>query len=420
MTASSDEPSWPLRLYRREGAEIRLRGITVFHDFKWREVFRNGRTQFKNGMSLADLAKKHCPDGFKPALLLTREEGVKGRWFSHDDYRCLVVNIDHYLSESTGNAATTYFANLAPVDPVTVASIDLPELTEAQVGKIILSGLDTQLLRLWLSEDPGRVALLARLLMERAPTLGKKSESLQVAADALVQVLGEEVLQAWARAGKDLPEALAHAAIWRHKAKETTRFREHLDGVDWDERDWQKFFEENHWIFGYGLRPQFLHLLHDKPNLGGTDITGKGGQLGDFLLMTEAEVRFTVLVEIKRPDCRLLEDSLYRNRVYKLGDDLIGGVLQLQQQRWRWDNRGSRTDENKDLLESQQIFTHEPRSILVVGNTYELRGNSDKRRTFETFRQNLLQPEILTYDELLFRTEHMVETQLGQDTTDSS
>lgn len=49
-----------------------------------------------------------------------------------------------------------------------------------------------------------------------------------------------------------------------------------------------------------------------------------------------------------------------------------------------------------------------PQGILVVGNTAEL-DNEDKIRSFELFRQNLHNPEIITYDELLARAKFVVK-----------
>lgn len=169
---------------------------------------------------------------------------------------------------------------------------------------------------------------------------------------------------------------------------------------------------ENEWIFGYGLRPQFLHLVQERPNLGGSDITRTGGQEGDYLLATDANVSFTLLVEIKRPDAQLVTTTPYRNRVYGLGDDLVWGIAQLQQQCWRWGSHSSRFVENQDRLEGQNIYTHEPRGLLVIGNTSSLDGSREKLQTFEGFRRNLWQPEVITYDELLRRTEFTVNAQL--------
>jgi hypothetical protein len=172
--------------------------------------------------------------------------------------------------------------------------------------------------------------------------------------------------------------------------------------------NWQSFFERRTWIFGYGLQYQFLHQIQEQPYVGGRGISRTGAQEGDFLLSTHASVRFTVLVEIKTPDAALVLDAEYRNRTYRLGPELTGGVAQVQQQCWRWAVEGSRTDAARERLEEQQIFTHEPRGILVIGNLNVIAANRDKIRTFESFRRNLMQPEVLTFDELLARAEQIV------------
>jgi hypothetical protein len=326
-----------------------------------------------------------------------------------------VVNVDRYLEHASGNAATTYFAMLGSVDPVSAASIDLSAVSDDEINQHLGARLDPQLLRVWLTAQSGRLRAVANLLIELAPEFSENDEDGgQLLADAFVELLGDSVWEALARAGRDLPLVLAHRAVWQQWAQQTQVFRTHLEAADWDEPSWQRFFEENEWIFGYGLRPQFLHLLQERPSLGGRDVSRTGEQEGDFLMATEAVVGFTVLVEIKRPDCELVRDTQYRNRTYELGRELVAGVVQLQTQCWRWAVVGSREDENRDILETHGVFTHEPHSILVVGDTSTLGGNRDKLRTFEGFRRNLWRPEVLTYDELLRRTELMVSAQLGE------
>lgn len=64
---------------------------------------------------------------------------------------------------------------------------------------------------------------------------------------------------------------------------------------------WQDFFEKNTWIFGYGLNYQVLRLVQAQPHYGGTTVAGRGAQRGDYLEATGGEVKFTVLLDIKKP-----------------------------------------------------------------------------------------------------------------------
>src|SRR5260370_4273401 len=106
-------------------------------------------------------------------------------------------------------------------------------------------------------------------------------------------------------------------------------FKNNLN-VGRDESWWQDFFERNKWIFGYGLNYKILKSVQIQPHYGGTNVTGKGAQRGDFLEHTEAEVRFTVLVEIKKPDSELLGKEEYRNGACERGHELTGGASPLQ------------------------------------------------------------------------------------------
>src|SRR5437870_3264956 len=136
-------------------------------------------------------------------------------------------------------------------------------------------------------------------------------------------------------------------------------------------------------------------------------VTGKGIQKGDFLERTEAAVKFTVLVEIKRPATQLLGTRSYRNGACELGAELTGGVSQMQANCSKWEKEGSQTEENREALSYRSIFTIQPKGILVIGHTEQLNQIS-KRNTFELFRRNTVNPEILTFDELYERAKFIV------------
>ncbi len=94
-----------------------------------------------------------------------------------------------------------------------------------------------------------------------------------------------------------------------------------------------------------------------------------------------------------------------------MSDDVSNAVTQIQkttfdfaQRRFRdglKDRRGNET--------GQTVYSVEPRSYLVVGNTTELQGNDDKVACFELYRRNIRSPEIITFDELLHRARFIVE-----------
>ena len=148
--------------------------------------------------------------------------------------------------------------------------------------------------------------------------------------------------------------------------------------------------------------------MEEQAHYGGVTVSGKGGQRGDYLMASKADVRFTVLVEIKRPSTALLAREKYRNKVYSLSEELTGGVSQVQSNCRTWAQDGSRQEETRETLEGAGIFTYEPKGILVIGRTGELADDSNKRATFELFRRNLHNPEVITFDELLARARFLV------------
>ncbi len=180
-----------------------------------------------------------------------------------------------------------------------------------------------------------------------------------------------------------------------------------------DESFWQKFFEANQWIFGYGLHYQFLKSVEIQPLYGGKAVNNRGGQKGDFLAATEGGTRYTVLVEIKTPDTQLLCTKEYRNQVYAPSEELSGGLSQLLGNSWTWETEGSRTDANKELIDDHGIYTFWPKGVLVIGSLSQLT-NRNHKGSFERFRRNLHRTEVLTFDELFERARHIVN--LGSST----
>ncbi|MCC5943007.1 MAG: DUF4263 domain-containing protein [Balneolaceae bacterium] len=232
----------------------------------------------------------------------------------------------------------------------------------------------------------------------------------------LEQDFGDEIWQELLDQKPDLATKLANARIQQNRENSLDLFTQALERTaDLNEDWWQNFFAKNTWIFGYGLNYQFLHLLEDQPDCGGRRYTGKGSQKGDFLMNTEAQVRFTVLVEIKKPNTPLFQKNSkrelkrHRNGALLLHDELTGGVSQLQSNCHRWYTEGSKRTDDFEQLTSEEIFTYQPKGILVIGDTSQLKESIDARSTFELYRRNLSNPEIITFDELYERAKFIVE-----------
>lgn len=244
--------------------------------------------------------------------------------------------------------------------------------------------------------------------------VGREEELIRTDASraAVIKLLlakgySDDIWKALVHANPDLATQLSYARIHTKRKTELEAFRLSLKKTQ-PENWWQDFFERNTWIFGYGLRYQILKSVQPQPRYGGTNITGKGMEKGDFLQRTEAEIRFTVLVEIKRPDSMLLGSKIYRSGAWQLGEDLTGGVSQLQANCRCWEIEGSHSEQNREALQQERAYTIHPKGILVIGETKQL-NEIAKRNTFELFRRNILNPEILTFDELYERAKFIVE-----------
>lgn len=227
----------------------------------------------------------------------------------------------------------------------------------------------------------------------------------QIIKELLDKNLGEDVWAQFAAAKPDIATRLALSQIQLNRTQVLAQFEKMLGNSTLTESAWQNFFDENKWIFGYALRYQILNITQSQPNYGGADITGKGGERGDYLTHTEGDAKFTCLVEIKRPDTPLMQLKAYRNGAYGVSDDLAGAIAQVQANCAEWEISGSRTDQNRDTL--KDIYTVSPKGIIIIGRTSKLI-DRNIRNSFERYRRSLHNPEIITFDELYERAKFIV------------
>jgi hypothetical protein len=192
---------------------------------------------------------------------------------------------------------------------------------------------------------------------------------------------GEEIWEELIDKNPDLATKLSHSRIYSNRLSTLEEFEENIKDDSKDEGYWQAFFSKNDWIFGYGLNYQFLSIESDQPNYGGEKYTGKGKQKGDYLTSTNTEnIKFTVLVEIKKPFSNLLakmprkgENIEYRNGAWLLGSEVLGGVAQVQTNCKSWQKRAEEF-ENRELS-NNGTYTVMPKGILLIGNTTEFKNN---------------------------------------------
>ncbi len=196
-----------------------------------------------------------------------------------------------------------------------------------------------------------------------------------------------------------------------------------------DEDLWQHFFEENKWIFGYGLNYVFMTSL-DRRKLEqvttGYDYQQRGKRT-DALMKTVGDISNLCFVEIKTHRTKLLKSaagvkstvgsrSAYRPACWQVSLELAGGIAQSQQTVATFLMTTQREERIKDAQgnkTSEEVFFHKPKAFLVIGRLQQFRNehgvNAEKLSSFEHFRGSIVTPEIITFDELYARANCILE-----------
>jgi len=181
---------------------------------------------------------------------------------------------------------------------------------------------------------------------------------------------------------------------------------------------WQKFFERNKWIFGYGLSYLILSSLDEKKLeqvVQGHDVASFGKRV-DALMKTKGLISSLCFIEIKTHETPLLQKKPYRSGCWAPSQELTEAVAQIQ---------GTVASAVKSLTQKisfsdkhgnptgEEAYNYLPKSYLVIGSLGEFTNehgvNEDQYRSFELYRKNIIAPEILTFDELYERTKYIVQ-----------
>jgi hypothetical protein len=175
------------------------------------------------------------------------------------------------------------------------------------------------------------------------------------------------------------------------------------------EKIWQHFLEKNEWIFGLGLDYRFLGVLQREAQVGDADLAGRDGAIADYLMTA---THFTVLVEMKTPSTELFEARRNRAGAWKLSAALIDSVSQILEQKAAWQVEGEEAAGFDRAGTFHKQRAADPKCILLVGSDAQFCGSDKERaiklRTFELFRRDSRNVEILTYDELYERASFIV------------
>jgi len=219
---------------------------------------------------------------------------------------------------------------------------------------------------------------------------------------------------------------------WGYRRKQLNRFDRllrdptyfdtemHRLDVSRQEDVWQRFFEQNKWIFGYGLSYIFASELDGKKLeqwVKGFDLQSFGKR-ADGVMKTVGLLSSLCFVEIKTHETDLLKqvNKPYRTGCWAVSDDVTGAIAQLQgtvhSAIRSLDTKIAPKTKTGDPT-GEVVYNFQPKSFLVTGRLSEFQtdagDNEDKFRSFELYRRNLVQPEIITFDELYGRAKFIVD-----------
>lgn len=174
-----------------------------------------------------------------------------------------------------------------------------------------------------------------------------------------------------------------------------------------EEEFWQKSLGANGFVLSQ-VFPVPVIIVEDKAYVGGKQVTNRGGNIADFLLKNEISQN-AILVEIKTPVSPLLSNKSYRQEVFGPSAEITGAIAQaLNYRQHLIENAHSL----KNPEEGLDFDAFEPTVVIIAGNYIELADRA-RRRSFELFRAQLRNVQLITYDELFGKVASLMEVLQG-------
>lgn len=319
---------------------------------------------------------------------------IKAKFFE-DDRKMFVLNIQGYTvaTDKPHNASFSFIGDeigklvefLNHIQAMPLASSGSQEITDEDLRRLVLSNVQAQAL-FQDNQELFKEVLKTAITKEDVISLGFRKNQLKI----------------------------FHRLITDQEYFEKLKVQLELK----DEAVWQRFFEKNPWIFGYGLSYIHLSSLDDKKLeqvVHGHTVSEHGKRV-DALLRSRGFISSLCFAEIKTHKTPLLQTKPYRSGCWAPSDELSGGVCQVQ------GSVALATDTIRNKLNltdsignptGEEAFNYTPKSFMVIGCLQEFvteKGvNEEKYRSFELYRHNTTNPEIITFDELFERAKFIVE-----------
>jgi hypothetical protein len=333
----------------------------------------------------------------KNEVVLRHKKGAKSKItakFFEDDRGIFVLNIQGYTvaTSKPHNASFSFVGDeigklvefLNHIQSIPLEGRGPMQITDEALRRVVLSNIQAQAL-IQNNQELFAEVLKSALTKEDVVAVGYRKQQLDIFRKLLTE--------------KDTFERI------KVKLKCTS------EGV------WQRFFEKNPWIFGYGLTYIQLSTLDDRKLeqvVQGHSISEHGKRV-DALLRTRGVISSLCFTEIKTHETPLLQNKPYRPGCWAPSDEVSGAIAQVQGTVALATEsiRTKLTLKNADGNPTgEEAFNYMPKSFLVVGSLHEFvtdHGvNQERFRSFELFRRSTTSPEIITFDELYERARFIV------------
>ena len=140
--------------------------------------------------------------------------------------------------------------------------------------------------------------------------------------------------------------------------------------------------------------------VHEQAYVGGHKIIGGGGKIADFLVKNRMTSNVAI-IEIKKPQTKLLSRQQPVSGVYTPSAELSGAINQALDQKHRFEQGIAQIKADSRIYD---IEAYAVRCCLVIG---QMPCDEHEQRSFEMFRGNSKDVEIITFDELLEKLKHL-------------
>ncbi|OGY88876.1 MAG: hypothetical protein A2677_02190 [Candidatus Komeilibacteria bacterium RIFCSPHIGHO2_01_FULL_52_14] len=174
------------------------------------------------------------------------------------------------------------------------------------------------------------------------------------------------------------------------------------------EQRWHYFFKDNSWIFSYLFAaPHFL--FQDEYYVGGQKGTGKEARYADFIYKNKL-IDSATIIEIKTHKTKILHNTAYRvsGRVYPISSDITGAINQVLDQK-------NTLLKNYSSVAQGDFEVFDPKCIVVAGTIGSI--PKERIKSFDMFRSNLRNIEVVCFDELLSKAKLLLSHFMKSKTT---